>query len=182
MGCIDLHAWSSRVDRPERPDWVMFDLDPSEGSRFEEVVEVAQLVKQTLDLLELESYPKTSGSRGIHVLVPDRAAPLVRGGAGVRRDRRRRPRAGASRPRDDRVGEAEAARRARRREPERPGEDERERVLGAPASGRPGLDSAAVGRGRVGPRSGELHDGRRCSTGSRATATSSPACSAASSR
>ena len=48
----------------------MFDLDPSEGSSFEEVVEVAQLVKQTLDLLELESYPKTSGSRGIHVLVP----------------------------------------------------------------------------------------------------------------
>jgi len=70
MGCIDLHTWASRVDRPERSDWVMFDLDPSEGSGFEEVVEVAQLVKQTLDLLELESYPKTSGSRGIHVLVP----------------------------------------------------------------------------------------------------------------
>jgi bifunctional non-homologous end joining protein LigD len=70
MGCIDLHTWASRVDRPELPDWVMFDLDPSEGSNFEEVVEVAQLVKQTLDLLELASYPKTSGSRGIHVLVP----------------------------------------------------------------------------------------------------------------
>jgi bifunctional non-homologous end joining protein LigD len=70
MGCIDLHTWASRVDRPERPDWVMFDLDPSEGSGFEEVIEVAQLVKQTLDLLDLESYPKTSGSRGIHILVP----------------------------------------------------------------------------------------------------------------
>jgi bifunctional non-homologous end joining protein LigD len=70
MGCIDLHTWASRVDLPERPDWVMFDLDPSEGSGFEEVIEVAQLVKQTLDLLDLESYPKTSGSRGIHVLVP----------------------------------------------------------------------------------------------------------------
>jgi bifunctional non-homologous end joining protein LigD len=70
MGCIDLHTWASRVDKPERPDWVMFDLDPSEGSGFEEVIEVAQFVKQTLDLLELESYPKTSGSRGIHVLVP----------------------------------------------------------------------------------------------------------------
>jgi bifunctional non-homologous end joining protein LigD len=70
MGCIDLHTWASRVDKPERPDWVMFDLDPSEGSGFAEVIEVAQLVKQTLDLLELESYPKTSGSRGIHVLVP----------------------------------------------------------------------------------------------------------------
>ena len=70
MGCIDLHTWASRVDRPERPDWVMFDLDPSEGSNFEEVIEVARLVKATLDLLELESFPKTSGSRGIHVLVP----------------------------------------------------------------------------------------------------------------
>jgi bifunctional non-homologous end joining protein LigD len=70
MGCIDLHAWSSRVDKPERPDWVMFDLDPAEGATFEEVIEVARLVKQTLDLLELESFPKTSGSRGIHVLVP----------------------------------------------------------------------------------------------------------------
>jgi bifunctional non-homologous end joining protein LigD len=70
MGCIDMHAWSSRVDKPERPDWVMFDLDPAEGATFENVIEVAQLVKQTLDLLELQGYPKTSGSRGIHVLVP----------------------------------------------------------------------------------------------------------------
>ena len=70
MGCIDMHAWASRVDKPARPDWVMFDLDPSEGSGFEEVIEVAQLVRQALDLLELESMPKTSGSRGIHVLVP----------------------------------------------------------------------------------------------------------------
>jgi bifunctional non-homologous end joining protein LigD len=70
MGCIDMHAWSSRVDRPERPDWVMFDLDPSEGATFEDVISVALLVKETLDLLHLESYAKTSGSRGIHVLVP----------------------------------------------------------------------------------------------------------------
>jgi bifunctional non-homologous end joining protein LigD len=70
MGCIDLHAWSSRIDKPDRPDWVMFDLDPSEGATFDDVVAVARLVKETLELLELESCPKTSGSRGIHVLVP----------------------------------------------------------------------------------------------------------------
>jgi bifunctional non-homologous end joining protein LigD len=70
MGCIDLHAWSSRIDKPERPDWVMFDLDPSEGATFDDVLEVAGLVKEILDLLELEGFPKTSGSRGIHVLVP----------------------------------------------------------------------------------------------------------------
>jgi bifunctional non-homologous end joining protein LigD len=70
MGCIDMHAWSSRVGKEERPDWVMFDLDPAEGATFEDVVTVARLVKDTLDLLELEGYPKTSGSRGIHILVP----------------------------------------------------------------------------------------------------------------
>ncbi len=70
MGCIDMHAWSSRVDKPERPDWVMFDLDPSEGATFDDVVTVAGLVRETLELLELEGFPKTSGSRGIHILVP----------------------------------------------------------------------------------------------------------------
>jgi bifunctional non-homologous end joining protein LigD len=70
MGCIDLHTWASRADLPERPDWVMFDLDPSDDAGFEDVVAVAGLVKEALELLELDSYPKTSGSRGIHVLVP----------------------------------------------------------------------------------------------------------------
>lgn len=70
MGCIDLHVWSSREDRPERPDWVMFDLDPAEDATFEDVITVAKLVKEILDLVELEAFPKTSGSRGIHVLVP----------------------------------------------------------------------------------------------------------------
>jgi bifunctional non-homologous end joining protein LigD len=70
MGCIDMHVWSARVDKPERPDWVMFDLDPAEGATFDDVVTVARLVKDTLALVELEGYPKTSGSRGIHILVP----------------------------------------------------------------------------------------------------------------
>ncbi|HZG36277.1 MAG TPA: DNA ligase D [Gaiellaceae bacterium] len=70
MGCIDLNTWYSRIDRPERPDFVLFDLDPSPDVGFAETVEVALLVKELLDLLELESFPKTSGSEGIHVLVP----------------------------------------------------------------------------------------------------------------
>jgi bifunctional non-homologous end joining protein LigD len=70
MGCIDLNAWYSRVQKPERPDWVLFDLDPSDDVGFKETVEVALLVKQALDALELESVVKTSGSDGIHVLVP----------------------------------------------------------------------------------------------------------------
>ncbi len=70
MGCIDLNTWYSRVDKPERPDWVLFDLDPSPDVGFRETVQVALLVKQALDVLQLESFVKTSGSDGIHVLVP----------------------------------------------------------------------------------------------------------------
>jgi bifunctional non-homologous end joining protein LigD len=70
MGCIDLNAWYSRVDKPERPDFVLFDLDPSPDVGFGETIEVALLVKQALDALGLESVVKTSGSEGIHVLVP----------------------------------------------------------------------------------------------------------------
>jgi bifunctional non-homologous end joining protein LigD len=70
MGCIDLNTWYSRVDKPHRPDFVLFDLDPSDDVGFKETVEVALLVKQALDTLELESVVKTSGSDGIHVLVP----------------------------------------------------------------------------------------------------------------
>jgi bifunctional non-homologous end joining protein LigD len=69
MGCIDMNTWYSRVDKPARPDWVLFDLDPSPDVGFAETIEVALLIKQTLDLLELESFPKTSGSEGIHILV-----------------------------------------------------------------------------------------------------------------
>ncbi len=70
MGCIDLNTWYSRVDKPDRPDWVLFDLDPSDDVGFAETVQVALLVKEVLDALELESVVKTSGSDGIHVLVP----------------------------------------------------------------------------------------------------------------
>ena len=70
MGCIDMNAWYSRVDKPERPDFVLFDLDPSADAGFKETVQVALLVKQALDALGLQSFPKTSGSEGIHVLVP----------------------------------------------------------------------------------------------------------------
>jgi bifunctional non-homologous end joining protein LigD len=70
MGCIDLNTWYSRVDKLERPDFVLFDLDPAADVGFAETVEVALLVKEILDTLGLESFVKTSGSDGIHVLVP----------------------------------------------------------------------------------------------------------------
>ena len=70
MGCIDMNTWYSRVDKPSRPDFVLFDLDPSPDVGFPEATRVAQLIKETLDLLALESHVKTSGSEGIHILVP----------------------------------------------------------------------------------------------------------------
>lgn len=70
MGCIDLNAWYSRVDRPDRPDFVLFDLDPSDDAGFPETVRVAHLIRQLLEAVGLESFPKTSGADGIHVLVP----------------------------------------------------------------------------------------------------------------
>jgi bifunctional non-homologous end joining protein LigD len=70
MGCIDMNTWYSRVDKPERADFVLFDLDPSPDVGFKEAVEVALLIKQALDALGLESFPKTSGAEGFHVLVP----------------------------------------------------------------------------------------------------------------
>ena len=70
MGCIDMNAWLSRIDKPDRPDFVMFDLDPSPDVGFAEVVQVALLVKSLLDGLGLEGFAKTSGSNGMHVAVP----------------------------------------------------------------------------------------------------------------
>jgi bifunctional non-homologous end joining protein LigD len=70
MACIDMNAWYSRIDMPDRPDFVLFDLDPAADAGFAETVEVALLVKQALDAFGLESFAKTSGADGMHVLVP----------------------------------------------------------------------------------------------------------------
>ena len=69
MHCIDMNAWYSRVDKPERPDYVVFDLDPPDGG-FALCVRVAHLLHELLDDLGLAAYVKTSGADGIHVLVP----------------------------------------------------------------------------------------------------------------
>jgi len=71
MHCIDMNAWYSRVDKPDRPDFVLFDLDPpEERDGFALAVRVAHLIRGALEELELRSYVKTSGADGIHVLVP----------------------------------------------------------------------------------------------------------------
>jgi bifunctional non-homologous end joining protein LigD len=69
MNCVDMNAWYSRVDKPSRPDFVLFDLDPPDGE-FRLAITAAQRVREKLESLDLRSYVKTSGSEGIHILVP----------------------------------------------------------------------------------------------------------------
>jgi bifunctional non-homologous end joining protein LigD len=71
MHCIDMNAWYSRVDKPHRPDFVLFDLDPpDEPDGFRQAIEVAHLIRRLLEELELPGYVKTSGADGIHVVAP----------------------------------------------------------------------------------------------------------------
>lgn len=69
LGCIEMNPWHSRVQTPLYPDWSVVDLDPGEIS-FQKVIETAQVVRQVLDSLQIPSYPKTSGSTGIHIYIP----------------------------------------------------------------------------------------------------------------
>ena len=68
--CIEMHPWLSRIDDPEHPDFVMIDLDPQPGASFADVKAVARFVREFLEGRKLVGFPKTTGSRGIHVLVP----------------------------------------------------------------------------------------------------------------
>ena len=67
---LTTHMWSSRAPNLEEPDWIVFDLDPAKGKGIEQAIEAALVFRKLLDRLELPSVPKTSGKRGIHVLVP----------------------------------------------------------------------------------------------------------------
>jgi bifunctional non-homologous end joining protein LigD len=70
LGCIELHTWHCRVTDVERPDYMLIDLDPSEGNPWELVPDIALVVKEVLDELGLPSFPKTSGATGFHILTP----------------------------------------------------------------------------------------------------------------
>jgi len=74
LGCIDLNQWYARCDDVDRPDYLHFDLDPVVGAGFDTIREAALILHATLDALGMPNYPKTTGSRGIHVYVP-----IVRG-------------------------------------------------------------------------------------------------------
>ncbi len=69
LGCIEINPWSSRIQKPDYPDWCIIDLDPDKNS-FDQVIEAALVTKDVLDQLGVSCYCKTSGSTGLHIYIP----------------------------------------------------------------------------------------------------------------
>ncbi len=70
MGGLEMHPWSSRVQKPDDPDWCIIDLDPSDKTTFEQVIKAAQTIKEVLNAIGADAYCKTSGATGIHIYIP----------------------------------------------------------------------------------------------------------------
>ena len=70
LGGIEMHPWSSRIQKPDQPDWCIIDLDPSDTTTFEQVIKAAQVTKDVLDVIDVPSYCKTSGATGLHIYIP----------------------------------------------------------------------------------------------------------------
>ncbi len=70
QACIEMHPWSSGIDKPDYPDIAVFDLDPMPPAVFEDTFDIAVMISDALSQFKLSGYPKTSGSTGIHIFVP----------------------------------------------------------------------------------------------------------------
>ncbi len=70
MGSLEMHPWSSRIQKPNNPDWCIIDLDPSDKTTFDQVITAAQTTKEVLDAIGADAYCKTSGATGMHIYIP----------------------------------------------------------------------------------------------------------------
>ncbi len=70
MGVLEIHTWNSHIDRVELPDRIVLDIDPGSRVPWNEVVQAARQVRKLLEAVDLQSYAKTTGGKGLHVVVP----------------------------------------------------------------------------------------------------------------
>ena len=70
MGVLEIHPWGAKADKPDKPDWMILDLDPDPEVPWRKVIDAAYLVKKELEDYDLQSFVKTTGGKGLHVVVP----------------------------------------------------------------------------------------------------------------
>ena len=70
LGAIEMNPWNSTIHKEDYPDWCLIDLDPSEKTTFNQVIETALATREVLDGMNVKGYVKTSGSTGIHIYIP----------------------------------------------------------------------------------------------------------------
>ena len=169
LAAISQDPWFSRVQSPMDADYVAIDLDPGDGATFAQVRDVACWVRDELEALQVPAFPKTSGSRGLHIYIPLPAEHLVRIGSAVLSDSGDGCRQQASEGGDRRTHGQEAPARhgLRRLSPEHPRQDARDGLqrAGQRVCGR--VDAARVGGNRFRSRPEGLHHRHRTVTVSR---------------
>ena len=160
IGAVELHPWNARIDDIERPDMLVFDLDPGEGVAWELVIDTALRLRRMLKAEGLEPWPKLTGGKGSHLMAPLDLMMDHDFGARLRQ-------ADRAAPRRNRTGPAHGRRRAgqarrahlHRLLAQRPRHDGHWSVVSEGALGIPGCGPGELASGREGDSPRCLHDG-----------------------